>query len=55
MKRFRDFIQHHMNPLHIYCRLRSLGLAGATARKVSTCYERVIYQRTSFGLIHTIK
>lgn len=55
MKRLRNIIQHNLNPLHIYCRLCSLGLKGATARKVSTCYERLIYQRTSFGMIHPAK
>ncbi len=55
MRSFRNFIQHHLNPLHVYCRLRSLGFAGETARKVSTCYERAIYQRTSFGMPQAAK
>lgn len=47
MKNLRDMLQHHLNPLHVYCRLRSIGMNGPMARKVSNCYERLVYQHTA--------
>lgn len=44
MSRFRSHIQHHCNPLHIYCRLRDWGLSYGAARRVSGCYERLFYR-----------
>lgn len=43
MRRLHDFIQHCLNPLHLFCRLRNLGLATATARRLCACYERFFY------------
>jgi hypothetical protein len=36
--------QHYLNPLHVYCRLRDLGVPGSVARSISSGYERVIYR-----------
>ncbi|MDD3312378.1 hypothetical protein [Pseudodesulfovibrio sp.] len=44
MKGLRCRLQHHLNPLHVYCRLRTLGMAPRAARAVSFCYERVVYR-----------
>ncbi len=44
MTQIRAKLQHRLNPLHIYCRLRNLGLAHRTARVVSTCYEKIVYR-----------
>ncbi|NJB67513.1 hypothetical protein GGQ74_001153 [Desulfobaculum xiamenense] len=40
----RRFLEHHLNPLHVYCRLRGFGLRG-WARTFSAFYERHIYRR----------
>ncbi|MGE4194329.1 MAG: hypothetical protein AB7E51_13130 [Pseudodesulfovibrio sp.] len=45
MNGLRSRLQHRLNPLHVYCRLRSLGLAHRTASAVSLCYERALYRR----------
>lgn len=36
--------QHYLNPLHVYCRLRDLGLPGPVARTISSGYERILYR-----------
>ena len=41
-------IKHYMNPLHIYCRLRDLGLGKAFAAYLCRAYERRVF-------IHVIK
>ncbi|MDQ7836722.1 MAG: hypothetical protein RDU24_15185 [Humidesulfovibrio sp.] len=41
--------QHYLNPLHVYCRLRDLGLPSPVARTISNSYERVIYRPVSSG------
>jgi len=37
-------IKHYMNPLHIYCRLRGLGLAKTPASSLCRVYERIIFR-----------
>jgi len=37
-------IQHYLNPLHIYCRLRNLGLAKDHAIFLCKMYERVVFK-----------
>ncbi|WP_170283766.1 hypothetical protein [Pseudodesulfovibrio senegalensis] len=44
MQQFRAHIQHHFNPLHVYCRLRELGLSYDAARTLCGCYERFVYR-----------
>ncbi|MCJ2163595.1 MULTISPECIES: hypothetical protein [unclassified Pseudodesulfovibrio] len=45
MTGIRSRLQHKLNPLHVYCRLRTLGLAHGTATAVTWCYERALYRR----------
>lgn len=40
----RSQLQHRLNPLHVYCRLRTLGLAHRAATVVTLCYERGLYR-----------
>lgn len=44
MTGIRNRLQHRFNPLHLYCRLRTIGLAHATASRLSRCYERALYR-----------
>ncbi len=44
MSRFKLHMQHHFNPLHVYCRLRDWGFSYGVARIVSGCYERLLYR-----------
>jgi hypothetical protein len=37
-------LRHLLNPLHLYCRLRGLGLPGALARRLASRYERLLYR-----------
>jgi len=43
MKKVKGFIQHHFNPLHVYCRLRSAGFKPVMAQRVCTLYEKFFY------------
>ncbi|MCK4816046.1 hypothetical protein KA005_09755 [bacterium] len=36
-------IEHGMNPLHIYCRMRDLGVREKRARKAGKFYEERIF------------
>ena len=44
MMKLRYRLQHRLNPLHVYCRLRALGMAHDSARALSFCYERMVYR-----------
>jgi len=44
MRRFRDFMQHFFNPLHVYCRLQDMGVKAPMAHKVSRAYERYLWR-----------
>ena len=37
-------LQHYMNPLHIYCRLRDVGLSKRQAIFLCLIYERSIFR-----------
>jgi hypothetical protein len=37
-------LKHYMNPVHIYCRLRDLGLAKRPAIFLCRIYERAIFK-----------
>lgn len=37
----RDHLRHHLNPLHLYCRLMDSGVEHGVARRICTWYERV--------------
>jgi hypothetical protein len=41
MRFFKLYLQHHFNPLHVYCRLRDCGLPSAVAIRVMSAYERL--------------
>ena len=47
--------QHYLNPLHVYCRLRDLGLPCAVARTISNSYERILYRRATRGSVRTTR
>ncbi|MCC8194219.1 MAG: hypothetical protein LIP28_06205, partial [Deltaproteobacteria bacterium] len=38
---FRCHLQHHLNPLHFYCRLRDWGVSRNRASQLCSRYERV--------------
>lgn len=40
----RNTFQHLLNPLHVYCRLRDMGVKAASARRVTGRYERLVYR-----------
>ena len=44
----RNYLQHKLNPVHIYCRLRDFGFGIAKARRVTTVYAR-LYSLTWLG------
>ncbi|MDR1360466.1 MAG: hypothetical protein LBJ82_05725 [Deltaproteobacteria bacterium] len=44
MRQIKSRLQHYLNPLHIYCRLKSFGLPTRTAIRMSAVYER-FYRR----------
>lgn len=48
MNRLRNYLQHRLNPVHMYCRLMDFGLADASARRVCSVYERFIYKGLLF-------
>lgn len=37
-------LQHHVNPLHVYCRLRGIGIPKRTAAIIGIYYERYIFR-----------
>jgi len=37
--------QHYMNPIHIYCRLRDLGVSKELAISLCRVYEYLIFKR----------
>lgn len=40
MRLFKSYLQHRLNPLHVYCRLRDYGLSTQAAIRLSNAYER---------------
>jgi hypothetical protein len=44
MEHVKDRLQHMLNPLHVYCRLRQLGMAGERAMRMCAVYERYLYR-----------
>ena len=37
-------LKHYVNPLHIYCRLRDMGIAERWAKSLCRTYERSIFR-----------
>ncbi|WP_170300329.1 hypothetical protein [Solidesulfovibrio aerotolerans] len=44
MNSIRNYLQHRLNPVHMYCRLMDFGLARKNARRLCSVYERFIYR-----------
>lgn len=44
MDALRMGLQHRLNPLHVYCRLRELGIGNASAQRLSVWWERFVYR-----------
>jgi hypothetical protein len=44
MSQIKGFLQHHFNPLHVYCKLRKLGVVTPVAQRVCNYYERYFYR-----------
>lgn len=44
-KKLRSYLQHRLNPVHIYCRLRDFGLAKANAKRMILFYSK-FYSRS---------
>jgi hypothetical protein len=44
MTTFREYFQHKLNPLHVFCRLRRFGLPRSAARNLCWVYERGLYR-----------
>jgi hypothetical protein len=40
----KRILQHYLNPLHIYCRLRDLGMAKGPAIFLCRIYEFAIFR-----------
>ncbi len=47
-KYLRNYLQHRLNPIHVYCRLRDFGLGKTGARRMTSFYAR-IYSLTWLG------
>lgn len=41
---FRLYIMHSCNPLHVYCRLRDIGISQKAGLRLCRCYERTVYR-----------
>jgi hypothetical protein len=44
MRRMRDALHHMLNPLHMYCRLKGIGVGHDAAHKMCRAYERYIFR-----------
>lgn len=44
MMRFKDYCQHLFNPLHLFCRLRQVGMKSVAARNLCKVYEKAFYR-----------
>ncbi|WP_419785035.1 hypothetical protein [Pseudodesulfovibrio sp.] len=44
MQSFRKICQHVFNPLHVFCRLRQVGVSGRIAIGMCRIYERGFYR-----------
>ena len=46
---FRDRIRHLLNPLHVFCRLTSLGMPMRVAKVICITYETRLYRHILQG------
>lgn len=37
-------MQHMLNPLHVYCRLKDIGVSGPLAHRMCRMYERFVFR-----------
>ncbi|SKA88317.1 hypothetical protein SAMN02745704_02105 [Paucidesulfovibrio gracilis DSM 16080] len=44
MNSLRDRLQHALNPLHLFCRLRRFGIRCGPARRLCSAWERHVYR-----------
>ncbi len=44
MKAFKNLAQHVLNPLHVFCRLRQMGMSVRAARRMCKLYELCVYR-----------
>jgi hypothetical protein len=44
MTAFKDTARHILNPLHVFCRLRQLGMSVTVARSMCRVYEYCVYR-----------
>lgn len=44
MKNIRDWFHHKLNPLHVYCRMRDIGVEECKAKSFGRKYESYIYK-----------
>ena len=38
-----EFLRHYLNSLHIYCRLRRLGIGRERGLSIARGYERIVH------------
>ncbi len=43
-----NWVYHHFNSMHVFCRLRSLGLSKRRALKLALIWEKIVHP----GLYH---
>ncbi|MGE4551689.1 MAG: hypothetical protein AB7D57_01165 [Desulfovibrionaceae bacterium] len=51
----RALLQHHCNPLHVFCKLRALGLGPGPARALCRVYERCLYRHVLFRPLFRVR
>lgn len=50
MDRFFLRVQHRMNPLHLYCRLRERGMNPKASLTIARLYERYLFRPLIFPI-----
>ena len=43
MDQYKSQIQHQLNPIHVYCWLRKIGIKRQLAIRIGKIYEKIIY------------
>jgi hypothetical protein len=46
MRHLRSLFQHYCNPLHVYCRLREMGVTPHMALRMCSVYERFLFRKS---------
>ena len=55
MRNFMLAIQHRLNPLHLYCRLREKGVKGSCSLSMCKWYQILIYSWLSRFSVATVR